>query len=123
MDRKRETAPEIEGYAVTKVTTWSSWNGSSQTWQYHHDSDWRPDGRMVRVSQSLEDGKTCVWKGEGDAERPIILHDMSDAEIVEAVRRLAIGHIVNMSSDAESQPDRTAARKLIEGGLRYGDYL
>jgi hypothetical protein len=112
MDRKRETAPEIEGLVATKVTTWSSWNGSSQTWQYHHGSDWRPDGRMVRVSQALEDGKTYVWKGVGDAEHPIILHDMSDAEIVEAVKRLADGHIVDMSSDAASQPARTAARKL-----------
>jgi len=123
MNRKRETAPEIEGLVATKVTTWSSWNGSSQVWQYHHDSDWRPDGRMVRVSQSLEDGKTHVWKGEGDAEHPIILHDMSDAEIVEAVRRLAAGHIVDMSSDVASHLYRSAARKLVEGGLDYGDYL
>jgi len=123
MDRKRETAPEIEGYIATKVTTWKSWNGSSQTWQYHHDSDWRPDGNMVRVSQSLEDGKTYVWKGKEDAEHPIILHDMSDAEIVESVKRLASGHIVDMSTDESTQADRTAARKLIEGGLDYSDYL
>lgn len=123
MDRKRDTAPEIDGYVATKIEIWRHLKGSSQTWQYHHDSDWRPDGRMVRVSQSLESGETHIWKGEEDAGCPLVLSDPTDAEIEEAVRRHAHGHIRDMSSDIESLPDRTAARKLVEGGLRYGDYL
>jgi len=122
MDRKRETAPEIEGYVATPVTVFHSWNAFSQTWQYHHPSDYRPDARKVCVSQALDTGKTSIWRFMDD-ESCLVLYDPSDADIARVVKEMADGHVVDMSSDEESLQDRTVSKRLLDAGFRYDEYL
>jgi len=122
MDRTRKTAPAIEGYVASEISNHHSHHGASQAWHYHHASDYRPDGRKVRVHQSLETGVVSIWRDDHVGQE-LKLATPWDTEIVAAVRGMSHGYVVDMSSDLESAPARAAAKKLIEAGFEYGDYL